>query len=76
MINFNAIIFWGVAGITLVVSLLLSYSIIRFQHKLADQTPTNAGDFRDHRGLGLIWTLVPVGILTVLLILAFQAMQL
>jgi len=74
MINF--IIFWGVAGITLVVSLLLSYAIIRFQHKLADQSPTNSGEFRDHRVLDFIWTLVPVGILAILLVLAFQAMRL
>jgi len=80
MISFNTIIFWGVAGITLVVSLLLSYSIIRFQHKLANPSPTveppDAGNFRDNSVVGFIWTLVPVGILTVLLILAFQAMQL
>lgn len=80
MISFNTIIFWSVAGITLVASLLLSYSIIRFQHKLADQSSTvespDTGDFRDNSVLGFIWTLVPVGILAVLLILAFQAMQL
>ena len=74
MISFTAIVFWGVAGITLVVSLLLSYSIIRFQHKPANQSPADAGDFRDHNVLSYIWTLVPVGILAVLLILAFQAM--
>lgn len=80
MISFNAIIFWSVAGITLVVSLLLSYSLIRFQHKLADQSstaePSDTGDFRDNSVLGFIWTLVPVGILAALLVLAFQAMQL
>ena len=75
MITFSTIIFWSVAVITLVVSLLLSFSIIRFQHNLADQS-TEPGDFRDNNVLGFIWTLVPLGILAVLLILAFQAMQL
>jgi len=76
MISFNTIVFWSVAGITLAVSLLLAYSIIRFQHRLANQPPTDAGDFRDNNVLSFIWTLVPIGILASLLILAFQTMQL
>jgi heme/copper-type cytochrome/quinol oxidase subunit 2 len=76
MASFNAIIFWSVAGITAGISLLLSYSIYRFQRKLADRPPINAGDFRDNGVLDFIWTLVPVGILAVLLVLAFQATQL
>jgi len=74
MISFTAIVFWGVAGITLVVSLLLAYSIIRFQHKPANQPPADTGDFRDNNVLSFIWTLVPVGILVILLILVFRAM--
>jgi heme/copper-type cytochrome/quinol oxidase subunit 2 len=74
MTSFNTIIFWSVAGITAGISLLLSYSILRFQRKLADQPPADGGDFRDNSVLGFIWTLVPVGILAILLILAFQSM--
>jgi heme/copper-type cytochrome/quinol oxidase subunit 2 len=74
MTSFNTIIFWGVAGITGVVSLLISYSIIRFQRSLAGKS-SGAGSFRDNSVLGFFWTLVPLGILAVLLILSFQAMQ-
>ncbi len=67
-------IFWGVVGVTGLVSLLLSYSVIRFQRKLAHKS-TGMSQFRDHSILGFIWTLVPVGLLAILLFLAFQSMQ-
>ena len=75
MTSFSSIIFWSVAGITMVASLLLSYSIVRFQRNLAGKS-TGAGSFHDNSVLDFIWTLIPVGILAILLLLSFRAMQL
>ena len=61
------IIFWMVVVIFAVTSGLLSYSLIRFQRKSTDPR-----QFPDNPALGIIWTLVPVGILAVLVVLTYQ----
>ena len=68
------IIFWSAVVILLITSGLLSYSLLRFQRKSTNELKTEQ-IFRDHTVLGIIWTLIPVGILVTLLILAFQTMQ-
>ena len=68
------IIFWSAVVVLLITSVLLSYSLIRFQRKSTNELKTGQ-IFRDHTVLGIIWSLIPVGILVTLLILAFQKMQ-
>jgi heme/copper-type cytochrome/quinol oxidase subunit 2 len=75
MTSLYLFIFWSVAGITTIVSILLSFSIIRFQRNMAGKS-ADTGNFRDNPALGFIWSLVPIAILAVLLILAFRALPL
>lgn len=72
--NLPYIIFWTAAAIFLIACTLLSYSLIRFERNSAiDAEPEQS--FRRHGLLETIWTVIPVGILMLLLILTFQAMQ-
>jgi heme/copper-type cytochrome/quinol oxidase subunit 2 len=71
---FGYIIFWSAVVVLLITSVLLSYSLIRFQRKSTNALKTEQS-FRDHTILGIIWALIPVGILVTLLILTFQMMQ-
>ena len=71
---FGDIIFWSAVVVLSITSVLLSYSLIRFQRKSTNTLKTGQF-FRDHTLLGIIWTLIPVGILVALLILIFQMMQ-
>ena len=72
--NLHSFIFWGIAGITGFISILLSISIIKFQRKLAHKA-VEPGEFHDNTVLSVIWTLVPVGLLVILLALTFQAIK-
>jgi heme/copper-type cytochrome/quinol oxidase subunit 2 len=71
---FDYIIFWSAVVVLSITSVLLSYSLLRFQRKSTNALKTGQ-IFRDHTLLGIIWTLIPVGILVTLLILTFQTMQ-
>lgn len=70
----NYIIFWIAVVVFLITSVLLSYSLIRFQRESTNDLETEQ-NFYGHPVLGIIWTLIPVGILVTLLILTFQTMQ-
>lgn len=67
MINLHHAIFWIVMGVFVTVGILLSYTLVRLQQKSNNAIETDR--------LGLIWTLVPVGILAALLILTFQTIH-
>lgn len=72
--NLPDIIFWIAATIFLIVCTLLSYSLIRSRHRSADDVETEQNLHRNGV-LEMIWTLIPVGILILLLILTFQTIQ-
>lgn len=72
--NLPYVIFWIAAVIFLIACTLLSYSLIRSQHRSAgDAEPEQ--NFHSNGVLELVWTLIPVGILVLLLILTYQTMQ-
>jgi heme/copper-type cytochrome/quinol oxidase subunit 2 len=71
MTNLSYIIFWIVVVILTITSTLLSFSLIRLQRQSTDN-PKTEQNFRDPTILGIVWILVPVGILGMLLILTFQ----
>jgi heme/copper-type cytochrome/quinol oxidase subunit 2 len=73
MTNLSDIIFWIAVVILTIASTLLSFSLIRVQRQSTDN-PKSKQNFRDPTMLGIIWTLIPVGILVALLILTFQTM--
>lgn len=72
--NLPYIIFWIAAVVFLIASTLLSYSLIRSQHKSAGDTESEQS-FHRNGLLEAVWTFIPVGILVVLLILTYQTMQ-
>jgi heme/copper-type cytochrome/quinol oxidase subunit 2 len=74
VVSLPYIIFWIIAVVFLIVSVLLSYSLIRYQRKSTNDRETNKWG-RDKTVLGIIWTLLPMAILVTLLVLAFQTMQ-
>ena len=74
MANLPYIIFWVAAAAFLIACTLLSYSLIRSQRRSAGDTEPEQ-NYRSKGFLELIWTLIPVGILMLLLILTFQTMQ-
>jgi heme/copper-type cytochrome/quinol oxidase subunit 2 len=74
MTSLSTIIFWIIVVVFAITSVLLSYSLIRFQRKSTNEAKTNQ-QFQDNPVLAIIWTLVPVGILVVLLVLTFQTIS-
>lgn len=72
--NLPYVIFWIAAAIFLIACTLLSYSLIRSQHHSAGKAEPKQ-NFHSNGLLELIWTLIPVGILVLLLILTFQTIQ-
>lgn len=72
--NLPHIIFWTAVAIFLIACTLLSYSLMRSQrHSAGDAEPEQS--FHRNGVLEMIWTLIPVGILAVLLLLTYQTMQ-
>lgn len=58
----------------LIVCGLLIYSLVRFRRKSADD-PEPDQSFHGNTTLEVIWTIIPVGILTALLVLTYQTLQ-
>ncbi len=58
----------------LIVGGLLLHSLIRFQRRSPDD-PEPDQSFRGNTTLELIWTIIPVGILLILLVLTYNTMQ-
>ena len=72
--NLPYIIFWIAAAVFLIACTLLSYSLVRSPRRSAgDAEPEQ--NFHGSGVLEMIWTLIPVGILAVLLLLTYQTMQ-
>jgi len=64
--NIQVTIFWIAVVVSAAAGGLLSIYFLRFQHK---------SDSLGIDKFGVIWTLVPVGILVTLLVFTFQSMQ-
>ncbi len=72
--NLHTTILWIAAAVFLIVCGLLIYSLIRFRRKSADD-PEPDQSFHGSAVLETIWTIVPVGILLVILVLTFQTLK-
>lgn len=72
--NLPYIIFWIAAAILLIACTLLSYSLIRSRYRSVSDTESEHS-FHSNGILETIWTLIPVGILVLLLFLTYQTMQ-
>lgn len=70
---FNFLIFVIAAVILLVTCLLLVQSLVRSYRRPADSLET-AQALRTSRSLEALWTLLPIGLLVVLLVLTYQAL--
>ena len=71
--NLHNIIFWIAVAVFLVVLALLVYAMVKFRRKGEDDEPDQ--DFHGSATLEAIWTLIPVGILVVLMVLTLQTFQ-
>ena len=71
--NLHNIIFWIAVVVFLVVLALLVYAMVKFRRRSDDDEPDQ--DFHGSATLETIWTLIPVGILVVLMVLTFQTFQ-
>ena len=65
------IVLWLAIVVCAVVCTLLVYSLVRFQRKSADD-PDLEQSFQSNATLETIWTIIPVGILVVLIVLTLQ----
>jgi cytochrome c oxidase subunit 2 len=72
--NLHATILWIAAAVFAIVCGLLIYSLVRFRRKSADE-PEPDQSFHGSAVLETIWTIIPVGILLVILVLTFQTLQ-
>ncbi len=72
--NLHTILLWFATVVFLIVCALLLYSIVRFRRKSEDD-PEPDQSFHGNALLETIWTIVPVGILLVLLVFTFQTFQ-
>ena len=72
--NLHNIILVIATIVFLIVAGLLVYSLIRFRRKSPDD-PEPDQSFHGNATLETIWTLIPVGILVVLLVLTFQTLR-
>ena len=70
--TFNMLLFIAATIVLVVVSVLLAYSLVRAYWNLA-RRQENGGRPRPGLILETIWTIMPLGLLAVLLILTFQA---
>lgn len=72
--NLHATVLWIAVVVFVVVIGLLIYSLIRFRRKSAGD-PEPDQSFHGSAVLETIWTVVPVGILLVILVLTFQTLK-
>ena len=72
--NLHTIVLAIAIGVFVIVCALLLYSIVRFRRKSADD-PEPDQSFHGNAVLETVWTIIPVGILLVLLVLTYQAFQ-
>ncbi len=72
--NLHTIILWIATVVFAIVAFLLIYSIIRFRRKSPDD-PEPDQSFHGNATLETIWTIIPVGILVILLVLTFQTFR-
>ena len=72
--NLHATILWIAAVVFIIVCGLLIYSLVRFRRRSADD-PEPDQSFHGNAMLETIWTIVPVGILLVILVLTFQTLK-
>lgn len=70
--TFNMLLFTTATIILIIVSILLAYSLVRAYWRLA-RRQENRDQPRSGLILEIIWTLMPLGLLAVLLMLTFQA---
>ncbi|MEM7034568.1 MAG: cytochrome c oxidase subunit II [Chloroflexota bacterium] len=69
--NLHTIVLWIASGVFAVVCILLAYSLIRFRRRSEDD-PEPDQSFHGNATLETIWTLIPIGILVVVMVLTFQ----
>lgn len=72
--NLHWTVLWIAAAVFVIVSGLLIYSLVRFRRKSADD-PEPDQSFHGSAVLETIWTIIPVGILLVILVLTFQTLK-
>ncbi len=72
--NLHTTILWIAAAVFAIVCGLLIYSLVRFRRKSADD-PEPDQSFHGSAVLETIWTIIPVGILLVILVLTFQTLR-
>ncbi|MDX1520396.1 MAG: cytochrome c oxidase subunit II [Anaerolineae bacterium] len=72
--NLHTIVLWIATLVFVIVCGLLFYAIIKFRRK-SDDDPEPDQSFHGNVVLETIWTIIPVGILIVLLVLTFQVLN-
>ncbi len=72
--NLHNLILWIAIAVFAVVCILLIYSLVRFRRR-SDDDPEPDQSFHGNATLETIWTIIPVGILVVLLVLTLQTFQ-
>ena len=72
--NLHWTILWIAAAVFLIVCGLLIYSLVKFRRRSADE-PEPDQSFHGSAVLETIWTIIPVGILLVILVLTFQTLK-
>ena len=72
--SLHNVILWIATIVFLIVCALLAYSLVKFRRRSEDD-PEPDQSFHGNATLETIWTLIPVGILVVLLILTFQTIR-
>ncbi len=72
MLNLDNVILWTTTIVLLITGGLIVLSLVRLQRQSPPGQPP-AG--KSHSALDLIWTLIPIGILVLLLVLTYQAVS-
>lgn len=72
--NLHTIILWIASAVFAIVCILLLYAIVKFRRR-SPEDPEPDQSFHGSAVLETIWTIIPVGILLVLLVLTFQTFQ-
>jgi cytochrome c oxidase subunit 2 len=71
--NLHAITLVIATIISLIVCGLLIYSLVRVRHQVTNHLEPNR-DFHGNTTLEVIWTVIPVAILAILLVLTYQTL--
>lgn len=72
--NLHTVTLWIAAAVFAIVCGLLIYSLVRFRRRSPDD-PEPDQSFHGNTTLEAIWTIIPVGILVLLLVLTFQTLR-